>query len=620
MIPRFMEIFLKDVLPERTWRNRLARTEGRCFMEFGVVDIERLSRLGITVDQLGPKLVACLWDEASSLEIGGYLVVDNLAMGRPAVGGIRMLPDLTPADVFYLARGMTLKNAAADLANGGAKAGIIADPHMPAGQRQEVIKRFAALLLRYSDLFLPGPDVGTHTLDMRQIAIQNGLDMALSKPTEMGGNCEAIGAAGGGLVIALQTLLQELPRLRNLPQFINLQVPEPDQLTVLLQGFGTVGANTARILRERLPHARVTGISDSSGYLYHEWGLPVDELYTLWQTGRPVIRDYFTHRIFEREPNGPKFGTCNDDLLNESAFCFIPAAPTANYLGIDPENKSSVSVQRMGHWSMIIEGANTYSPDPARRAARQRMEREVYRQRGVLIATDFLVNSGAVIYGAHEHHIQTPDHLQLPEEILGNEAAVDNWLKKHANEFKELAQLRLEAAEKARDEVIRRNMREFLDLLVADPDLLPCEAAEQISIQRISVRERNRTAAEIMETAVTVSTSCSIQEAAALLIETGSSLLAVVDELELLVGVVTQWDITRATADGLASDNFIANIMSHQVIAAAPTENLLEVVRKLEYHEVSVLPIVLDGKVLGLVSTDSLARRSLLPLLIKQTI
>ena len=47
------------------------------------------------------------------------------------MGGIRMLPDVTPPIIQNLARGMTLKNAAANLPYGGGKAGIVAAP--PAG-------------------------------------------------------------------------------------------------------------------------------------------------------------------------------------------------------------------------------------------------------------------------------------------------------------------------------------------------------------------------------------------------------------------------------------------------------------------------------------------------------
>jgi glutamate dehydrogenase (NAD(P)+) len=55
--------------------------------------------------------------------------------------------------------------------------------------------------------------------------------------------------------------------------------------------------------------------------------------------------------------------------------------------------------------------------------------------------------------------------------------------------------------------------------------------------------------------------------------------------------------------------------MSTNVIAAAPEETILEVVRKLEYHEISAMPVVEHGCVMGMVCSDLLARRSLLRLL-----
>jgi len=87
-----MNQFLHDVLPEQTWHNRLQKEGPLAFLEFGSLDVDRLQRLDITIDQLGPHMVVCMWDEESRLEIGGYLVVDNLAMGRSSMGGICMLP------------------------------------------------------------------------------------------------------------------------------------------------------------------------------------------------------------------------------------------------------------------------------------------------------------------------------------------------------------------------------------------------------------------------------------------------------------------------------------------------------------------------------------------------
>jgi hypothetical protein len=86
MIPKRMEAFLRERLPDQTWENRLVRDDGRRYMEFTSMDVDRLARLGVEVDQLGPKLLVCMWDEESTQEVGGYLVVDNLAMGQPAMG------------------------------------------------------------------------------------------------------------------------------------------------------------------------------------------------------------------------------------------------------------------------------------------------------------------------------------------------------------------------------------------------------------------------------------------------------------------------------------------------------------------------------------------------------
>ncbi|MBW2472635.1 MAG: glutamate dehydrogenase, partial [Deltaproteobacteria bacterium] len=190
--------------------------------------------MGVNCDRIGPRLVACMWDEASSSEVGGFLVVDNLAMGSPSMGGIRMLPDITPADIHNMARGMTLKNAAANLPYGGGKAGIVAESDMSAEKRTELIRGFARLLRRYRDIYLPGPDVGTNDADMKTIAIENGIDSAVSKPADMGGNrIDELGAAAGGLISALERLLEIMPRLTVLPQFGQLKVPSPEELTVL---------------------------------------------------------------------------------------------------------------------------------------------------------------------------------------------------------------------------------------------------------------------------------------------------------------------------------------------------------------------------------------------------
>ena len=294
MIPERMNAFLRKRLPQQTFDNRLIRDGTMRFLEFGILDVERLARLGIQVDNLGPILVVAMWYESAPQEIGGYLVVDNLAMGQPSMGGIRMLPDVTPAAIHNLARGMTLKNAAADLPYGGGKSGIVAGQGLSGGDRLQVVKGFAHLLYRYRDVYLPGPDVGTNDEDMKTIAVESGLDNAVSKPADMGGNrIDELGAAAGGVIIALDELIEEMPRLNALPQFENLAIPDLNELTVLIQGCGAVGAHAARFLCEWLPGAQVTGISDENGYLFDPSGLPVDKLFRMWQECGPVSRQYF---------------------------------------------------------------------------------------------------------------------------------------------------------------------------------------------------------------------------------------------------------------------------------------------------------------------------------------
>ncbi|MFW9877516.1 MAG: CBS domain-containing protein [Candidatus Thorarchaeota archaeon] len=612
MIPKKMDLFLKERLPEATLKTRLKNDKGKCYLEFRNVDEHLLSRLGIVADKLGPYLVSCIWDEESPIEIGGYLIVDNLSMGKPSMGGIRMLPNITPSDIHNLARGMTLKNAAANLPYGGGKSGIVAERDLSLKDHNQVIRGFARLIHRYIDIYLPGPDVGTKDADMMTIAIENGLDNALSKPVEMGGNrIDELGAAAGGVVIALQTLLEIMPRLRVLPQFANLEIPDAQDLKLLLQGFGAVGAHVARILKDRIPAAKIIGVSDLEGYLYNPSGLPVGKLFKLWEGKNVVTSKFFKKEIISEGYKHPtKFSTNANNLLIENAFCLIPAAPIFNYLGVRPSESPSMVVDRMGKWSLIIEGANTYSPDPNRKAARTRMEQIVYREKGVMIANDYLVNSGGVIFAAQEHLIKSPDHLQLPKEMLGDRNAVEKWLKDHSEEFAELSKCRLIAGEVYREDVVHHNMIELIDLLAANPDMLPSTAAERISLQRLTAKESERTARDIMILIPTIDVNSSIQEAAELMMQENSGIIAVLSE-DKLVGVVTDWDITAAVASNKC-DAILEKIMTKDVITASPDFSIVDIVRELEQYQISAMPVVEKGKVLGMVNTDLIAQRYIL--------
>ncbi len=59
-------------------------------------------------DDLGPKTILHVYQPAIGLK--AIVVVDNVAAG-PAIGGVRMAPDVSLEECFRLARAMTFKNA-----------------------------------------------------------------------------------------------------------------------------------------------------------------------------------------------------------------------------------------------------------------------------------------------------------------------------------------------------------------------------------------------------------------------------------------------------------------------------------------------------------------------------
>ena len=621
MIPKTMKIFLEDALPERVREKRLIKDRSFCFLEFGPLDVDSLQRLGIRVDRLGPRLVSCFWDRESPLEIGGYLVVDNLAMGAPSMGGTRMLPDITPDIIHNLARGMTLKNAAADLPFGGGKSGIVCSGAMDKKERKEIVKGFGRLLKRYKDIFIPGPDVGTNDQDMKIFAIENGINNVVSKPADMGGNrIDELGGAAKGVVAAFNALVENLSRLRELPQFKTMEIPPAGELDVLIQGFGAVGANTARLFHENTQNygPRIKGISDATGYLLNPDGLPWPELFSMWKTLGNVTGAYYHDRIMHGPDQGGSktvFSNNPDNLLTESAFCLIPASPMFNYLDVSPSTSPAMTCDRMGKWQMIVEGANTYSPDPARKAQRRRMERHVFRDKGILIATDYLVNAGGVIYAAHERIIPTPRHLYIPKELLGDSDGIQDWLDKHRSEFQHLAEQRQKAALEKLETVIPANMKELIQGLCRDGDSLPCEVAENISVRRIALKEKSRTARDIMVPAPVIGLDRQITDAAELLMESHVSIVTVVSEKGRPIGIVTNWDITRAAALKLPMDAPLTKIMTTDLVSTGPDTSILNCIRMLENHEFSAMPVVDENRVLGIVSGDILARKTLFRLL-----
>jgi CBS domain-containing protein len=158
-----------------------------------------------------------------------------------------------------------------------------------------------------------------------------------------------------------------------------------------------------------------------------------------------------------------------------------------------------------------------------------------------------------------------------------------------------------------REDVIHHNMIELVNLLSSNPDMLPSAAAERISLQRLTTKESERTAKDIMISIPTIDVNKSLQESAALMIEKNSGIIAVLSENKL-VGVLTDWDVTAA----VASDNrdiILEKIMTEEVITASPDFSILDIIRELEQYQISAMPVVDQGKVLGMVNSDLITQR-----------
>jgi glutamate dehydrogenase/leucine dehydrogenase len=326
-------------------------------------------------DDLGPAKIVRLWEPRTGLD--AMVVVDNVAAG-PAIGGARMAADVSLEEVARLARAMTLKNAAAGLPHGGAKAGIRATPS--GGPRQEELMRAFARAIGELVDYIPGPDMGTDEQCMAWVHDEIGRCVGL--PAALGGiPLDDLGATGYGLAACADALEEAgLVRLAG--------------SRIVVQGFGAVGRHAARFLQQR--GAVLVAASDSKGAVRSEDGLDVDELWRLKAGGRSVID------LDDAKPISP------EDLVGVPCDIWIPAArpdvlTEHNVVGMDTK--------------IVLEGANI----PATPAAEELLHRA-----GVVVVPDFVANAGGVICASVEYHggTRAQAFAQIEETIRANAAEV----------------------------------------------------------------------------------------------------------------------------------------------------------------------------------------------------
>lgn len=327
-------------------------------------------------DALGPAKIVHLHVPGAGLK--AIVVIDNLACG-PAIGGVRMAPDVSVGECARLARAMTLKNAAAGLAHGGGKSVIFADPRMKPADKEQLMRAFACAIRDLVD-YIPGPDMGTDESCMAWVHDETG--RACGLPPALGGiPLDTIGATGFGLTIAIEAALPHCGlALRG--------------ARIAVQGFGAVGRHAARFLGDK--GAVLVAAADSSATLHDPAGLDVAAL-TRHKAAGGTLADF---------PAGEK--RAPDAVIDVACDIWIPAAR--------PDVLHAGNVGRL-QAKLVAEGANIPATAEAEAAL---------HGRGVLVLPDFIANAGGVICAALEYSGASEAAVfpAIAEKIGGNTRAM----------------------------------------------------------------------------------------------------------------------------------------------------------------------------------------------------
>jgi glutamate dehydrogenase (NAD(P)+) len=305
-------------------------------------------------------------DDGSFEVFTGFRVQHNIARG-PAKGGLRYHPAMTLDDARALAMYMTWKTAVADVPFGGAKGGVVCDPHaLSLTELERLTRRFTTeiSLIVGPDRDIPAPDLGTGPQVMAWIMDTLSMHAGYSVPASVTGKPQSIGGSEGrftgpGRGLTMVTVLA----MRDAGM-------DPSGATVAIQGFGKVGGVSAELLTNE--GMRVVAVSDSTCGLYRADGLDLIALRHLKEEGGHFT-DYGGAEQIARE-----------DVLTLDVDLLVPAALEAQ---IGERNAGRVRAK------VVAEGAN--APLTAEADAE-------LSARGVLILPDILANAGGVVVSYFE--------------------------------------------------------------------------------------------------------------------------------------------------------------------------------------------------------------------------
>jgi glutamate dehydrogenase (NAD(P)+) len=299
--------------------------------------------------------------DSGKLEVfTGFRVQHSIARG-PGKGGLRYSPDVTLDEVRALASWMTWKCAVVNIPFGGAKGGIICDPHkMSQGELERMTRRYTAELIEFigPEKDVPAPDMNTNEQTMAWIMDTYSMHMrqtvtsvVTGKPINIGGSRGRREATGRGIMISCNEAIRKLGLT-------------PDQTRVIVQGFGNVGSNAARLIHEA--GYKVIGIAEVDGGLYNSNGI---DLAALWEYRQ---RNSSIQGFKDAEKADPA------ELLTTECEILIPAA-TENQ--ITSRNADQLKCK------ILAEGAN----GPTTAAAD-----DILADKKIFVIPDILCNAGGV--------------------------------------------------------------------------------------------------------------------------------------------------------------------------------------------------------------------------------
>ncbi len=324
----------------------------------------------------------------------GFRVQHNDARG-PAKGGIRFHPMETIDTVRALSLWMTWKCSVVDIPLGGAKGGVICDPHHLSLREQEQIcrgwiRQVARNVGPVSDV--PAPDVmtnGQHMLWMLDEfeMIHGGRypGFITGKPVGMGGSLGRTEATGFGVIYVLREALKTLGL-------------SPEKCTASVQGFGNVAQYAVQLYTQL--GGKVVAIScwdqaDKASYTYRKkGGISVNELRGISDKFGGINKTRAQELGYERLPG--------DAWLEQEVDILIPAA-LENQINAGNVQKIAKTVK------VIAEGANGPTTPEAD---------EVIKQRGIFVCPDFLTNAGGVTCSYFEQVQCNMNYFWEKEEVL----------------------------------------------------------------------------------------------------------------------------------------------------------------------------------------------------------